>query len=111
LRRHGDKAPVLLLELIDADCAIDDETQQVGIDRLAEEIIGAGGHRLHGIFAVLIAGDDDHFRFRCNLEDLLDRGESLGRAIRIGGKTEVDNSDGRTIAFNQVERLHAVAGC
>jgi hypothetical protein len=77
-------------ERVDMQRAGDHQLQHVGFERLLEEIVGAKVDRLDRVRAVEIAGDDDHLGERCQRQDLLQRGQTLGGAVHVGRQSEVE---------------------
>ena len=74
---HRLQPPVLLLQVVQAERAVDGQRQQLGLERLGEEVVGAEPDRAHGVGAVVLPGQHDHLGVRRELEDLLEQLEAL----------------------------------
>ncbi len=79
---------VLRLDVGDVEGAGDDQAELVDVDRLAVEIVGAKADRLQHAFASAVAGRDDDLRVGLQPQDVGQRGEAFGRAVR-------DRAEGR----------------
>jgi hypothetical protein len=97
-------------ERLDVQGALDHQFEDVGLERLLEEIVGAEADRLDRVAAVEVAGDDDDLGQRRQREDLLQRGEALGGAVGVGRQAEVEQHHRRFVAAQLGDRVVAVGG-
>ena len=95
--RRRQQAPVLRLERVHVKGPLDDQNQDVGVDRLLVEIVGPAADRPHGVVEVAVARDHNDFRVRCERENLLERRESLADALGVGRQPEVLQNDRRLV--------------
>ena len=79
--------PVLPLQIVQAERAIDRQREELGLERLREEIVRAAADRAHGVGAVVLSGQHDDLGVRRELEDLLQQLEPFGDGIGIGRQT------------------------
>jgi hypothetical protein len=86
---HNLQPAIFLLDVVQAGSPADGYRQQIGVDRLLVEIIGAHGDSAHCIGSVVMTGDDDHLGVRCERQHLFEQTETLGDAPRIGRQTEI----------------------
>ncbi len=80
---------VLLFQLENLVGAVHDQLQDIGIDRLLIEVIGAKPDRLDGIVLVAVTGHDDHLGGRRQAQDLLQGREALGHAFGVRRQAQV----------------------
>jgi hypothetical protein len=99
---------VLLLQVVQAEGALDDEGQELRLERLRVEVVRAKPDRLHRVRAVVLAGEDDHLRVGEERERLLQASQALGRLVRRGREPEVHRRDRRLEAAQLRERTLAV---
>ena len=91
------KAAVLGLEHRNPEGAIDDQLQDVDVNRLLVEVVGAVANRVQGVVAIRVTGHDDDLCLRCDREDLLQRLESLGNTLCVGRQAQVEQHDTRFV--------------
>ncbi len=87
-----------------------DEVEQLGLERLRVEIVGAEADRLDRVRAVVLAGDHDDLRVRRDRQHLGEQREALGRAVRVRRQPEVHRDDRRLVATQLRHRGRAVLG-
>ena len=102
---RGGEPAILGLQFLQVERALDDQAENVDVDRLLEKIVGAERDALERVFAVLVAGGDDDLGVRRKLAQRLERRQALGRAVGIGRQAEIDDRDRRGRAARQRDRF------
>jgi hypothetical protein len=109
-RRALSQLAVLRLERVQAQRASQHDLELVHVDRLHEEVVPALLDGVKRVRALLAPGDDDDLGRGVERLDLVERGEALLDATRVGGQAEVERHDRRVLGAHGVERRGAVAG-
>ena len=87
MRRRFLQAHIFVFQLVETVGTIDDKTQQVGVDRLVEEIIGAQADRVQGVLAVAVAGNDDDLGGGRGIEYGFEERKPFAGAVRYQAAT------------------------
>ncbi len=103
------QALVFVLQFVQTVGAIDDKTEQIGVDRLVEEIVGAHADRLQRMLTIIVAGHHDDLGVRRLTQNVFQRLETLARAIRVGWQAEIQRHDRRMMFADLIEGGLAVA--
>ena len=89
---------VLRLETPDVKRAIDDQAENLGVDRFLIEIVGAHADGAEGIVFVAVPGDHDDFRARRQPLDLGQRVHALADAVGLRRQAKVEQHHLRFVA-------------
>jgi hypothetical protein len=101
---------VLALELVDVLGPVDEQREQFRVGGLLVEVIGAAGDGLHGVGAVVVAGDHDDLGLRRQGQDLAERGQALGDAAGVRRQAEVQQHHAGLVTAQGRDGRLAVAG-
>ena len=104
------QATVLRFELGDVERPVDEQLERVGVDGLLVEVVGALADGRQRVLLVAVAGDDDDFRVRRELEDLAERQQAFLDAFGPGRQTEILQDDGRFVPAQLHDRARTVLG-
>ena len=107
-RLHGLQALVLGLQLGQPESALDREVEQLGLEGLGEEVVGAQRHRPQRVGLVVLAGEHDDLDVRVGGQHLLEQPEALGDGVRVGRQAEVHGDHGGVAAAHLHQRRFAV---
>ncbi len=102
------QAAVLGLQRRQAISPIDGQAEQLRVERLGEEVIGAERDRAKGIGLIVLARENDHLDVRIDPEQLLEQPESFRHRIRIGRQAEVHRHHGGAVSSALHERAFPV---
>ena len=99
-----------------AEGALDGEIEQLGLEGLGEEVVGAHADRAQRIAAVVLTGQCDHLGGRREREDLLEGLESFIGGVRVGRQAQIERGHQRLVpaqlrngGFAVVREDHVVA--
>ena len=110
LAAHRQKRTVLLFQRVHVEGPLDDEQQHIRIDGLLVEVVRPRADGPNGIVEFAIAGHDDHFRVRGQLQRLFQRLQTLADAFGIRRQSEVLQNDGGLVAAQLSDRRFPI-GC
>ena len=101
---------VLGLELGDVECAIDEQSQRIGVDRFLVEIVGALRYSRERVFLVAVAGHNDNLRVRCEFQRLGKGREPLFDALGLRRQAQVLQHHGGLVPSQLGNRRFAILG-
>jgi len=88
--------------------AVYGQAEQIGIERLREEIVGAESDRPQGVRLVVLAREDDHLDVGGDTEKLLQQAKTFRDRIGVGRKAEVHRHHGGGVPTALRERALAI---
>src|SRR5262249_42371231 len=103
-------ASVRCLELAQAECPLDHETQRPRLDRFLVVIVGAEPDGFDGRFALVVTRDDNHFRFGRDRQDLLQNHKAFGGVIGRRRQAQIERYHGRMPLANLLQGLATIRG-
>jgi len=111
---HLLQAAVLGLQFGHAEGAVDDQAQQLGLEGLGEEVVGAHGHGAQRVGLVVLAGQHDDLDVGVGVQQLLQQLETFAGGVGVGRQAQVHRHHRRLVAAEgdqcgfAVARRHAV---
>ena len=109
-RRQLDQPAILALELGELRGALEHVAQQIDIDRLLVEIIGAERDGAQRGLVILLACRDDDLGLGRGRKDRLERDHAFAHRVGLGRQAEIENHNRRPRAAEFGDRILAVAG-
>src|SRR5438552_204400 len=88
------KRAVFLFKFVHAKAALDDELEDVDLDRLGNEIECASGNGAHRVGAFDITARDDDLGIGETAQNLVENPQSLAGAIFVRRQTEIEDHNG-----------------
>ena len=107
---QGLQSPVLGLQLEQPESPVYRQSEQLGLEGLGEEIVGAERNSSQRVGLVVLPGQHDHLGVRVDLQQLLEQPEALADRIGVWRQSQVHRHHRRLVATRLHQRRLAVAG-